>query len=68
MVNPPIHTSRPTEQHKFVGVDKDVYRGPELIARARSHTMAKRIAFALNLYNQTFNEKNQRRGQKKDTL
>lgn len=53
----PIRTARPTEDHKYVAVDRDVRRGPEMIARARSHAMAKRIAYALNHYKLDTNRK-----------
>jgi hypothetical protein len=48
MGTPPIHT--PRAALPYVANDKDVSRGNEMIARARSHSMAKRIAYALNKY------------------
>ena len=35
---------------KFVAVTNLVYRGSQLVARAVSHTFARRIALALNKY------------------
>jgi hypothetical protein len=40
----------PKPQPKFVAVKDFVYRGSQLIARVVSHTMARRIANALNIY------------------
>ncbi len=37
-------------QPKFVAVGTIVYKGSEFIGRICSHTMAKRIANALNIY------------------
>lgn len=40
----------PKPQPKFVAVKDFVYRGGQLICRVVSHTMARRIANALNIY------------------
>lgn len=42
----------------YVAIDNDVRYGMELIASARTHSMAKRIAYSLNRYRDEYRRKN----------
>ena len=50
-------TPQPAKDYPYVAVSIDVRRGGEHIATAKTHSMAKRIAYALNRYKLNTNRK-----------